>query len=195
MGPTRINSRKRSSSPQPEENGSREKKRRTHRANGKIHKISNGNGVHSGDDDDNDALIHSPDSAHPANVICELCRKFYTFGWVTGTGGGVSIREGKHVFIAPSGVQKELLSPKDMFVMDYEHRTYLRKPLVGSLFATCPFRFFFSFIILAKVMKATVADGGEVRSTNHRHARRSSSPRSRSATPCAASTRTASGLC
>lgn len=30
----------------------------------------------------NDALIHSSDPEHPANLICELCRKFYTLGWV-----------------------------------------------------------------------------------------------------------------
>lgn len=34
-------------------------------------------------DASNDALIHSTDPEHPANLICELCRKFYTLGWVT----------------------------------------------------------------------------------------------------------------
>ena len=78
-----------------------------------------------------EALVQSSNPLHPANYICELCRKFYTFGWVTGTGGGVSIRDGKHIFIAPSGVQKELMQPTDMFVMDYESRAYLRRPPVG----------------------------------------------------------------
>lgn len=31
---------------------------------------------------DVDALVQSADPAHPANLICELCRKFYTLGWV-----------------------------------------------------------------------------------------------------------------
>ena len=31
---------------------------------------------------------------HPARLIPALCRQFYTLGWVTGTGGGISIREG-----------------------------------------------------------------------------------------------------
>lgn len=42
--------------------------------------------------DNNDHLIRSSDNQHPANLIPELCRKFWTLGWVTGTGGGTSIR-------------------------------------------------------------------------------------------------------
>lgn len=30
----------------------------------------------------NDDLVLSQDPEHPANHICELCRKFYTLGWV-----------------------------------------------------------------------------------------------------------------
>ena len=81
---------------------------------------------------ESESLVHSPDLLHPANYICELCGKFYTFGWVTGTGGGVSISDGRHIFVAPSGVQKELMRPTDMFVMDYESRAYLRRPPVGN---------------------------------------------------------------
>lgn len=78
-----------------------------------------------------DELVVSSDPLHPANHICELCRKFYTLGWVTGTGGGVSIRRGEHIYIAPSGVQKELMQPSDIFVMDFHTRAYLRRPAVG----------------------------------------------------------------
>ena len=78
----------------------------------------------------NDSLIVSEDPQHPANLICTLCRNFYTLGWVTGTGGGTSIRDGPHIYIAPSGVQKELMQPAHMFVMEYASRSYLRKPLV-----------------------------------------------------------------
>ena len=41
----------------------------------------------------NGHLIRSADPKHPANLIPELCRKFWTLGWVTGTGGGTSIRD------------------------------------------------------------------------------------------------------
>lgn len=79
-----------------------------------------------------DALVTSSDPKHPANHICSLCKQFYTFGWVTGTGGGVSIRNGNHIFIAPSGVEKELMQPENIFVMDFQTKEYLRRPLVGS---------------------------------------------------------------
>ncbi|KAK4874694.1 hypothetical protein RN001_014054 [Aquatica leii] len=55
---------------------------------------------------------------HPKNLIPELCRQFYTLGWVTGTGGGISIKHEDKIYIAPSGVQKERIQPNDMFVQD-----------------------------------------------------------------------------
>lgn len=41
-----------------------------------------------------DNLVHSHDANHPANLICELCKLFYSNGWVTGTGGGISVKDG-----------------------------------------------------------------------------------------------------
>ena len=77
----------------------------------------------------NDHLIASTDPEHPANYICTLCRSFYNLGWVGGTGGGTSIKRGPHIFIAPSGVQKELMQPNNIFVLAYADRSYLRKPI------------------------------------------------------------------
>jgi len=54
----------------------------------------------------------------PRQLIPELCRQFYTQGWVSGTGGGISIREGDHILMAPSGVQKERIEPDDLFTLD-----------------------------------------------------------------------------
>eukprot|EP00878_Enallax_costatus_P002117 GHUV01002285.1.p1 GENE.GHUV01002285.1~~GHUV01002285.1.p1 ORF type:complete len:493 (+),score=190.38 GHUV01002285.1:198-1676(+) len=51
-------------------------------------------------------------------LICELCRNFYSQGWVSGTGGGISMKAGDQVVMAPSGVQKERMVPEDMFVLD-----------------------------------------------------------------------------
>ncbi|KAI5786439.1 class II aldolase/adducin N-terminal [Peziza echinospora] len=84
------------------------------------------------------ALVTSDDPHHPANLICELCRGFYTMGWVTGTGGGISIKHEDHIFLAPSGVQKERLQPQNMFVMDYPTKTYIRRPLTLKPSACTP---------------------------------------------------------
>ncbi len=51
-------------------------------------------------------------------LICELCRLFYFKGWASGTGGGISIRRGNRIFMAPSGVQKERIQPEDVFILD-----------------------------------------------------------------------------
>ena len=85
--------------------------------------------------DNRDDLVISNDPEHPANLICELCRDFYKLGWVTGTGGGrlsshllgtylqsgvgISVRHGEHVYLAPSGVQKERIKPEHIFVLPF----------------------------------------------------------------------------
>ncbi|KAL3417881.1 methylthioribulose-1-phosphate dehydratase [Phlyctema vagabunda] len=95
---------------------------------------SKGEGEGEGREGENDHLVQSTDPQHPANLIPELCRKFWTLGWVTGTGGGASIRDGDLVYLAPSGVQKELMSPEDIYVLsmraqvDPKQRIYLRSP-------------------------------------------------------------------
>ncbi len=57
---------------------------------------------------------------NPRQLIVELCAHMYRLGWASGTGGGISIRDGEQVFVAPSGVQKERLAPDDLFVLDCE---------------------------------------------------------------------------
>ena len=50
-------------------------------------------------------------------LICDLARSFYDLGWVSGTGGGICIRDGDCVVMAPSGVQKERMQPEQMFTV------------------------------------------------------------------------------
>lgn len=59
-------------------------------------------------------------SQHASNLIPELCRQFYTLGWVSGTGGGMSIRDpvDSYIYIAPSGVQKERIASDDLFILN-----------------------------------------------------------------------------
>ena len=55
-----------------------------------------------------------------ASLICDLAKQFYELGWVTGTGGGICIREGEHVIVAPSAVQKERMTPDQMFTLSID---------------------------------------------------------------------------
>jgi methylthioribulose-1-phosphate dehydratase len=50
-------------------------------------------------------------------LVCELARSFYGLGWVSGTGGGICVRDGDRVVVAPSGVQKERMRPEQMFAI------------------------------------------------------------------------------
>ncbi|HEY0157932.1 MAG TPA: methylthioribulose 1-phosphate dehydratase [Thermoanaerobaculia bacterium] len=53
----------------------------------------------------------------PRALICDLAGAFYALGWVSGTGGGICIRDGERVVVAPSGVQKERMRPEQMFTL------------------------------------------------------------------------------
>ena len=55
-----------------------------------------------------------------ASLICDLGREFFRLGWATGTGGGICIRVGDEVIIAPSGVQKERMTPEQMFTLSLD---------------------------------------------------------------------------
>lgn len=80
-------------------------------------------------DDNNDSLVISSHPEHPANLICEFCKLFYNNGWVTGTGGGISVKKDDNIYLAPSGVQKERMLPTNIFVMSMNSKEYIRKPL------------------------------------------------------------------
>jgi methylthioribulose-1-phosphate dehydratase len=59
-----------------------------------------------------------PAAVSTAERVCELCRVFYDLGWASGTGGGISIRDDRGIWVAPSGVQKERIAPRDVFLID-----------------------------------------------------------------------------
>ncbi|XP_034211646.1 probable bifunctional methylthioribulose-1-phosphate dehydratase/enolase-phosphatase E1 1 isoform X1 [Prunus dulcis] len=58
-------------------------------------------------------------------LISDLCRQFYNLGWVSGTGGSITIKvhddsvpkPQQLVVMSPSGVQKERMLPEDMYVL------------------------------------------------------------------------------
>jgi methylthioribulose-1-phosphate dehydratase len=61
-------------------------------------------------------------SEDPKELICQLCQHFYDLGWVTGSGGGMSIKVDNVVYVAPSGVQKEDLVIQDIFTLSAEDK-------------------------------------------------------------------------
>lgn len=58
-------------------------------------------------------------------LLSDLCRHFYTLGWVSGTGGSITIKAHDDsipkpqqlILMSPSGVQKERMVPEDMYVL------------------------------------------------------------------------------
>nr|CAG4642021.1 EOG090X0D1G [Eurycercus lamellatus] len=73
------------------------------------------------------------DETHPRKLIPELCQLFYQLGWVTGTGGGISIKRGDAIYIAPSGVQKERIKPDELFVQDMNGKDLKLPPPAKAL--------------------------------------------------------------
>ncbi|GMF45165.1 unnamed protein product [Phytophthora fragariaefolia] len=69
-----------------------------------------------------DAASHSTlvDAKACRELVCELCRLYYTTEWMTGTGGAMSLRHGERIYVTPSGVPKELLQPEDLYVLDLD---------------------------------------------------------------------------
>lgn len=80
--------------------------------------------------DPGDAILR--DGRDLRAVVCELCRRLHRAGWASGTGGGISIRDGDRAYVAPSGVHKELIAPEDLFAIDLEGRV-LERPLDPAL--------------------------------------------------------------
>ncbi|EEY64685.1 uncharacterized protein PITG_16113 [Phytophthora infestans T30-4] len=54
------------------------------------------------------------------DLVCELCRLYYSTEWMTGTGGAMSLRYGERIYVTPSGCSKERLQPEDLYVLDLE---------------------------------------------------------------------------
>mmetsp|Transcript_17447 Transcript_17447/g.44454 ORF Transcript_17447/g.44454 Transcript_17447/m.44454 type:complete len:226 (-) Transcript_17447:776-1453(-) len=94
-------------------------------------------------------------------LIPELCRLMYHLGWVTGTGGGISIKEGDIVYIAPSGVQKERIKPSDLFKLDISGNLLCRPENPALKPSQCTPLFFNAY---------TMREAGAVIHTHSQHA-------------------------
>ena len=98
---------------------------------------------------DKDAIQLTPYHNY-RELVCELCQQFFKNGWVTGTGGSISIRYGNRIYMTPSGVQKERILPDELFVLDIKGnklRIPDRKPgtAKGPVLSDCAALFLHAF--------------------------------------------------
>ncbi|XP_042521046.1 probable bifunctional methylthioribulose-1-phosphate dehydratase/enolase-phosphatase E1 1 isoform X2 [Macadamia integrifolia] len=71
------------------------------------------------------AYLESKPVREAREGVAELCRHFYTQGWVSGTGGSITMKvhddsipkSQQLIVMSPSGVQKERMIPEDMYVL------------------------------------------------------------------------------
>jgi len=91
------------------------------------------------------STVSSPEEEGKAirALIAQMCEKFYSFGWASGTAGGVSIRtEGTEkgswrVFVTPSGAQKEDMIGNDIFELDMESNVIAAAKTPNSKLSAC----------------------------------------------------------
>src|SRR5258706_1366561 len=82
-------------------------------------------------------LIHPeqplPDVS-PPELLWSLLRDWHARAWVSGTGGGIcGPTEAGNLFLAPTGVQKELVRPEDFFVVSPIDGRVVRRPATPGL--------------------------------------------------------------
>ncbi|KAK8591542.1 hypothetical protein V6N13_031582 [Hibiscus sabdariffa] len=74
------------------------------------------------------AYLESKAVKETRSLISELCRQFYNLGWVSGTGGSITMKvhdscipkPQQVILMSPSGVQKERMEPDDMYILSGE---------------------------------------------------------------------------
>jgi methylthioribulose-1-phosphate dehydratase len=67
--------------------------------------------------------------ADTKELLCALLRQYYERNWVAGTGGGIcGPTEDGNLFLAPTGVHKELVQPRDFFVVNPATGGVVRPP-------------------------------------------------------------------
>ncbi|XP_010446120.1 PREDICTED: probable bifunctional methylthioribulose-1-phosphate dehydratase/enolase-phosphatase E1 isoform X2 [Camelina sativa] len=71
------------------------------------------------------AYLEGKELKETSSLVTELCRHFYTQGWVSGTGGSITMKvhdasipkAEQLIVMSPSGVQKERMQPEDMYIL------------------------------------------------------------------------------
>uniref|UniRef100_A0AC34QT52 Class II aldolase/adducin N-terminal domain-containing protein n=1 Tax=Panagrolaimus sp. JU765 TaxID=591449 RepID=A0AC34QT52_9BILA len=61
-------------------------------------------------------------------LFVDLMKSFFEKGWMVGSSGGMAVSTTKFIFYSPSSVQKERLTPDDLFVLDQETFELVSRP-------------------------------------------------------------------
>ena len=70
-------------------------------------------------------------------TMVSLCKEFHQYGWMTGTGGAISMKYGEDILITPSGVLKEKVKEDDIFQVTLDGEI-IKNPDDSSLkFSSC----------------------------------------------------------
>ena len=78
--------------------------------------------------------------------LCELLKLFYSLGWCTGTGGGISIRVDNSVLLAPSGVEKEKVLPNMISTVKLDTFEIIENPVNYKISECAPlFHLFYKY--------------------------------------------------
>ena len=68
------------------------------------------------------------------DLLCQLLRRFYDNGWISGTGGGIcAVERPGRLLLAPTGVHKELVLPEHFFVIDVGSGRVVESPADSGL--------------------------------------------------------------
>ena len=67
------------------------------------------------------------DQQSEVEALCATARWCYARGWVPATSGNFSVRDGEHILITPTGLDKGTLTPDDLLKIDPEGRAVAGK--------------------------------------------------------------------
>merc|ERR1711915_299747 len=70
-------------------------------------------------------------------TMVSLCREFHGLGWMTGTGGAISMKQHEEIFITPSGVLKEQVTSDDIFKVNMDGEIIKAPDKPGLKFSSC----------------------------------------------------------
>ncbi|CAI4228320.1 unnamed protein product [Auanema sp. JU1783] len=67
-----------------------------------------------------------------------VCQRYYKYGWMRGCGGAMACLQGNILFVTPEDVQKDRLTPKQIFILNVETKILEQSPPELQPTLSCP---------------------------------------------------------